>query len=142
MKLKVKKLHSNAKIPTKAFGDDIGFDLTAISLSMIDEGNFGYVEYDTGIAVQPEQGWGCYVYPRSSISKTGLWLANSVALIDPGYTSSIKLRFKYVPNTEMYKVGDKVGQLVVKKLEDVEIEMVEELAARQRGAGGFGSTGS
>lgn len=141
MKLKIKKLHENAIIPSRSKEGDIGLDLTAISVTVVDKGGYGYVEYDTGISVEPEPGYYCLVYPRSSISNTGLWLANGVGLIDPGYTGSIKARFKYVPNTNKYNVGDRIAQLVIKKAEDVDIELVEELSQSERGEGGFGSSG-
>lgn len=141
MKLKVKKLNENAILPTKAHGDDIGFDLTAISMIVHDAKTHGYIEYKFGLSVQPEKGFGCYIYPRSSISKTGLWLANSVGVIDPNYTGELMVRFKWIPGTAKYEVGDKVAQLVIAPVIDTELELVNELEETDRGEGGFGSSG-
>lgn len=142
MRLRVKKLHTNAKIPEKAHIDDVGFDLVAVGMTTVNEKDYGYIEYDTGIAVQPEKGYYCQIVPRSSLSKTGLWLANSVGTIDPNYTGELKVRFKWVPGSKKYEVGDKIAQLVVLPLPTVELEEVMELEQTDRGAAGFGSTGS
>jgi dUTPase len=97
--------------------------------------------------------------PRSSISKTNLFLRNSVGLIDNGYRGTIKLRFGYifqpydmivdggklvceVDADKIYKKYDKIGQLVfTKTIEPTDWE-VGALNQTQRGTGGFGSTGS
>jgi dUTP pyrophosphatase len=92
--------------PEQAHEGDAGFDLTAVSPPKIvgipDPANEGfyfeiyYIEYDTGVRISPPKNIFSTVFPRSSISKTNLLLANSVGLIDTGYRDSIKLRFKYV----------------------------------------------
>jgi dUTPase len=55
-----------------------------------------YIEYETNVAITPEEGFHTFALPRSSISKMNLVLCNSVGLIDGGYTGTIKFRFKYV----------------------------------------------
>ena|SRR6201986_5529796 len=142
MKLKISKVKPEAVIPTKAHDSDIGFDMYAISEEVVDKGDYGYIEYDTGISVQPEPGYGCFIFPRSSISNTGLLLSNCVGVIDPGYTGSIKARFKYVSKTKKYGVGDKICQLVVLPIPKVELEVTEELTATDRNSNGFGSSGN
>jgi len=141
MKLKVKRLNEKAKLPTRAYPDDAGFDLEAINMSIVNEKDHGYIEYDTGISVTPEKGYYCKIVPRSSISKTGLFLANSPATIDPNYTGSIKLRFKWVPGSKKYEVGERIAQLIVLPLPEVEIEEVTELEETVRAEKGFGSSG-
>lgn len=139
MKLKVKLLNPKAEI-TKAHEDDAGFDLVAISETIVNLKEWGYIEYDLGLAVTPDPGYYCELRSRSSISKTGLWLANGIGTIDPNYTGSLKVRFKWIPGTKKYEVGDKVAQLVVLPLPKVELEMVEQLEQTDRSAGAFGST--
>lgn len=141
MKLKVKLLHKDAKIE-KAHSTDVGFDLVAVSETIINVKEWGYVEYGLGLAVTPDNGYFCELRSRSSISKTGLWLANSIGTIDPDYTGELKVRFKWIPGTAKYNVGDKVAQLVVLPLPEVELEQVEQLEDTERAAGGFGSTGA
>lgn len=83
-----------------------------------------------------------YLYPRSSISKTPLRLANSVGIIDAGYRGNI---MAVVDNTssETYNIqkGDRLFQICGRFLEPIHLTLVEELADSERGNGGFGSTG-
>lgn len=141
MNIKIKKLHENAVIPSYAKDGDCGLDLTAINISTVDKGNYGYVEYDTGISVEIPEGYVGLVYPRSSISNSGLILTNSVGVIDQNYRGSIKCRFKAIPNTSIYSVGDRVAQLIIQPMVKVQFELVEELSDTNRGDLGFGSTG-
>lgn len=141
MNIKIKKLHENAVIPSYAKDGDCGLDLTAINISTVDKGNYGYVEYDTGISVEIPEGYVGLVYPRSSISNSGLILTNSVGVIDQNYRGSIKCRFKAIPNTSIYSVGDRVAQLIIQPMIKVQFELVEELSETNRGDLGFGSTG-
>lgn len=143
---------------------DAGFDLVADSEPKFC-GNF--IEYETGVRIEPDHNEGSnvhgFIFPRSSISKTNLVLANSVALIDNSYRGFISLRFRYLPDPEdfrinvlgngldwfidpskIYKKGDKIGQLLFLKTKGVEIETVDDegFTETERGAGGFGSTGN
>lgn len=142
MKLKVKRLSPQAVLPKRAMEGDAGLDLVAVSEIVEDGKMYGYIEYKTGLAITPPPGYFLAVVPRSSISKTGLWQANSIGVIDPGYTGEITVRFKYIPRTDKYKPGDRIGQLLVLPLPKIEVEEVEALAETERGALGFGSSGS
>lgn len=83
---------------------DAGYDLVAFSEPAIqgqknDDGTYSsvdYIEYDTGVRIAPENAVYALVFPRSSISKTNLVLANSIGVIDTGYRDTIRCRFKYV----------------------------------------------
>jgi len=110
--------------------------------------NFGYTDLDYDILA----------FPRSSVSKYNLVLANCIGLIDADYRGEVLLRFKYiwqpedyrirtdnlfegnVNSTKLYNTGDKVCQLKVTKVENVEFVLVDELDSTTRGDGGFGST--
>jgi len=142
MKLKIKKLSENAVIPTKAHSTDAGYDLTAIGVEIVDQGKFGYIEYSFGLAFEIQEGYAGFIFPRSSISKTGLLLANAVGVIDSSYRGPVTARFKHIPGTKRYEIGDRVAQLVILKLEDVEIEITDTLSDSDRGTGGYGSSGS
>ena len=85
--------------------------------------------------------YGYYLYPRSSLSKTPLRLANSVGIIDSGYRGEIAFKYWGDRNGEIYSVGERVGQLVIVPIPQVEWEESEELVESVRGEGGFGSTG-
>jgi dUTPase len=110
--------------------------------------NFGYTDLDYDILA----------FPRSSVSKYNLVLANCIGLIDADYRGEVLLRFKYIWQPEdytirtdnlleghvnfdkLYNKGDKVCQLKVTKVENVEFVLVDELDSTTRGDGGFGST--
>jgi dUTP pyrophosphatase len=140
-------------------------DLTAISQRTetgTDE-NGDYLEYGTGLAIEIPEGHVGLIFPRSSVSKKDLFLANAVGVIDSGYRGEIKLRFKLEQQYDaldswvddqlyykegdrrfyanVYKVGDKIGQLMVIPYPHVELVETEELGSSDRGEGGFGSTG-
>ena len=140
MEVAIKKLHKDAVIPEYAKAGDAGLDLTAVSVETTDD----YYEYGTGLAMEIPRGYVGLIFPRSSISKKDLSLANSVAVIDSGYRGEIKLRFNALkPDWPMkiYEAGDRVGQLVVVPYPQVQLAEVEELSESDRGEGGFGSSG-
>lgn len=142
MKVKIKKLADNAVIPSYSKPGDAGMDLTAISLIKVDQPEFGYLEYGTGLAVEIPEGFVGLLFPRSSVSNSGLILSNSVGVIDSGYRGEIKLRFKHIPDTAFYKPGDRVGQLIILPYPSIEFDVVSELSSTDRSAEGFGSTGN
>lgn len=140
MTVKIKKLCPEAILPVYAKKGDAGMDLTAISTEIIDEDNYGYIEYRTGLAIEVPEGYVALMFPRSSCSDTGLILANSVGVIDSGYRGEIKCRFKAIPNTRYYEEGERVAQLVILPYPQIEFEEVENLSKTERGEGGYGST--
>jgi dUTP pyrophosphatase len=141
MKVKIKKLHKNAVIPEYAKNGDAGLDLVAVSVSS----NELYIEYDTGLAMEIPEGHVGLIFPRSSISKYHLSMANSVGVVDSGYRGSVTVRFKRVDEgwwTKYYEVGDKIAQLVIMPYPQVELVEVTDLSETERGAGGYGSSGT
>ena len=146
MKVKIKKLSPDAKVPRYAKSGDAGVDLYCVSRytektgEMIHDKN---IVYDTGIAVEIPIGYVGLIFPRSSISKYNIWLRNAVGVIDSGYRGNIILKFGYYNgiDTNHYEVGDRVGQLIIMPYPSVTFEEVEELTDSARGNGGFGSTG-
>jgi dUTP pyrophosphatase len=141
LKIKLKKTNPNAIIPSYSMEGDAGMDLTAISIEIVNETNYGFIEYDTGISIEIPEGYYGDIRPRSSISKTGVILAHSPGTIDSNYRGSIKIRFKAIPNSNIYEIGDRVAQIIIKPYPKIEFEEVEELSNTQREEGGFGSTG-
>lgn len=159
---------NTVKLTEKSSPLNIGIDLKAISYTIVGEKMNGfyksidYIEYDTGVQLDSsrrnsETQLYSLVYPRSSISNKNLLLCNGVGLIDPNYRDSIKIRFKYihqakdlrsfndffmieVDENKIYKIGNKIGQLVFCEDLNIHIEYVPELASSDR-TGGFGTTG-
>jgi dUTP pyrophosphatase len=82
MVVKIKKLDPKAVTPAYAKAGDAAVDLTAISIAKVDRDEFGYMEYGTGLAIEIPEGHVGLLFPRSSISNSGLILTNSVGVID------------------------------------------------------------
>jgi len=146
---------------------DAGYDITAHSDPHIEGkkhksslySEISYIEYDTGVSLSPSENQiFTLLYPRSSISKYNLSLANSVGVIDSGYINTIKVRFKYYPQpadislvdnkiyfkinkNKIYKKGDKIGQLIFTYHVHPQVNRVNQLNNTVRGFSGFGSTG-
>lgn len=139
MKVKIKKIHPDAVIPTYSKAGDAGMDLTAISEKWNEDNSM--VTYDTGLAVEIPSGHVGLIFPRSSVSKTTLSLSNCVGVIDSGYRGNIMVKYRYLEEGNVYEVGDRVAQMIILPYPQVEFEEVTELSETDRGEGGFGSTG-
>ena len=138
LQIKFKKLNPNAVMPRMGTTGAAGFDLTAVSLKVTET----TIKYETGIAVEIPPGYVGLVFPRSSVCKTGLSLANGVGVIDQDFRGSISLVFyKGAELIEAYSCGDRIGQLVIVPIPSVEFVEADELSETERGAGGYGSTG-
>lgn len=156
LKIKIKRLYPDAVIPTYAKEGDAGLDLTAHSVNDLESEPFA--EYGTGIAVEIPIGYVGFVFPRSSVSKKrNFYLKNAVGVIDSGYRGEIKMRFhtengivkRFLAayneghdSNEKYKIGEKIGQLIILPYPLIEFEEVSELSSTERDVGGFGSTGN
>jgi dUTP pyrophosphatase len=147
MKVRIKKIVSSAVVPQYAKAGDAGLDLVATSKG---EDEFGNMVYGTGLSIEIPRGYAGFLFPRSSISKYGLVLSNSIGLIDSGYRGELIVKFKPTPHYSgrkpefpfEYEVGEKVAQLVLMPVPIIELEelLEGELSATDRGTGGFGST--
>ena len=141
MQVRVKKLHEDAVIPAYGKPGDAGLDLTATS---IEKDSYGNVVYGTGLAIEIPEGYVGLIFPRSSNSKTDLYLTNHVGVVDSGYRGEIMFKFRANPsliNAVIYQVGDRVGQLIIIPYPQIELTEASELSDSERGDGGFGSTG-
>lgn len=161
-----------------AHDGDVGYDVVAASDPKIVGStcedlnpniykSIDYIEYDLNVKIDgfqpinsPNDDVYTLVFPRSSVSKYNLLLANSVGVIDSGFRSTIKVRFKYIMQPEdlkilhnrsvacvinpkkIYQKGDKVCQLIFQKHFHPSIAFVSGLEQTARNEGGFGSTGA
>ena len=138
MKVKVMKLDAGAIIPKYAKPGDAGMDLYATSESFDEHGNY---VYGTGLAMEIPEGHVGLIFPRSSISKTAHSLRNAVGVIDSGYRGEIMMKFDInTHNSPVYKVGERVAQIIILPYPQIEFEEAWELSSTERGKGGFGST--
>lgn len=140
-----KKVLSNAQLPSKATDGSAGFDLVAATEQIKAELTGPTVEYDTGLALEIPEGYVGIVTPRSSITtKTTLMLGNGVGVIDSDYRGTIKFQYRNINNMtgKKYKVGDRIGQILIMPVPSVKFNEVDELSTTKRGEGGFGSSGT
>jgi dUTP pyrophosphatase len=140
MKVKIKRLNESAVVPKYQVEGDAGMDLVATSRSVDDKGN---IVYGTGLAFEIPKGYVGLIFPRSSLSKYGLMLTNHVGVIDSGYRGEVTAKFKVISgNPEIYKVGDRIAQMIIMPYPKVEFTETDVLSDSERGTGGYGSTGS
>jgi dUTP pyrophosphatase len=129
-------------MPTYARTGDAGLDLLSSEDVTLQPGERAAVP--TGIAIAIPEGYAGFVHARSGRAlKEGLALPNAPGLIDSGYRGELKVILVNLDPSSPIDIrrGDKIAQLVVQRVEQVEIEPVEDLPASERGEGGFGSSG-
>lgn len=140
MKVRIKKLSEWAVTPTKAHSSDAGYDLTAAWVE--EDRKRGIVTYHTDLAFEIPEGHVGLLFPRSSVYKHQLQLANSVGIIDSSYRGEIQFKYRIVqPHISRYAPGDRVGQIVIMPYPSVTLEESDWLSYTDRGEGGFGSSG-
>lgn len=167
IKVKIKKVHENAKLPTQGKPGDFCYDVWAVSEEEIapnvwryklgfkyeidrnSSPDFFVSEIDHYIGISTVKNfWDLFnisidFRPRSSIYQTGMSLSNCEGTLDEFYRGEAQAIFYHVmPNMPRYKVGDKIGQIKIGIAPKVEFEFVDEINENtERGDGGFGSTG-
>jgi dUTP pyrophosphatase len=139
MQMQVKKLHEAAKMPVYAHNTDAGMDLFSVEERILAPGE--RVQMRTGIAVAIPVGYVGLIWDKSGLShKTGLKVMGGV--IDAGYRGEILVGMVNLgtePHT--FSVGDKITQMLIQKVEQPDMVLVDDLVGSDRGEGGFGSTG-
>jgi len=142
MELKFHRVDDRAKLPTRAYEGDAGLDLCALEDVELAPGARASVR--TGIAVEIPAGRAGLVLPRSGLAdRHGIALVNAPGLIDSGYRGELRV---LLLNTDCHtafrlEAGGRIAQLVIVRIEAPEPVEAAELAASERGTGGFGSSG-
>lgn len=140
----VKKLSPEAKLPTYGSAEAAGADLYACLEAPVIIAPGSSEKIPTGIALEVPKGCAGLIYARSGLAcKRGLAPANKVGVIDSDYRGEI-LVVLYNHGTEPQRVepGERIAQLLITPVLTPVYEEVKELSSSDRGAGGFGSTGS
>ena len=142
MKVNVKKINENAKLPAYGSENAAGADLYACAGEVIGAGETRFVH--TGIAVELPAGTVGLVYARSGLAcKQDLAPANKVGVIDCDYRGEVKVALhNHSDVAQCICAGERIAQLVITPYITAVFEEADELSATARGAGGFGSTGS
>ena len=143
-KMKIKKLNDRAIVPTYASTFAAGADLYACEESEVTIAPNETRLIHTGIALEIPQGYVGLIYARSGLStKRGLAPANKVGVIDCDYRGEIMVALYNQSGAEQtLGVGERIAQIVFTKYDTAEFDVVDELDSTERGAGGFGSTGT
>jgi len=139
IKIKIKKLIKDAKLPFRAHSGDAGFDVFSCEDFELKPGKRH--AFRTGIALSIPAGYALLVWDKSGLS-ANFGIKTMAGVIDSGFRGECKIVLLNV-GQKSYKIrkGDKIAQLLLQKIEDAEIEEVKELDKTERGDRGFGSTG-
>lgn len=141
--VKFAKTALEAVIPSRGRFGDAGYDLTSLEDLILQP--FERKLIRTGIAIELPAHYAGLVIPRSgnAINK-GLSLVNTPGLIDSNYRGELKVIAINLDSQEPIQIskGDRIAQLVIIRVEDVEFEQVDALSETERGSGGFGSSGA
>ena len=138
----VVRLDSQLPLPIKAHADDAGLDLHARVDTVLAAGG-GRALVPTGVAVAIPRGYAGFVVPRSGLAlKHGISLVNTPGIIDAGYRGELQvIMINHDPQVDYHvRRGDRVAQLLVQAIANVEWSVVEALDDNDRG-GGFGHSG-
>lgn len=143
--LKIKKVRENAKMPTRATVGSAGMDLYACIDEPITLKRGDKAIIPTGIAIGlDDPHYAAFIHSRSGLAiKQGIGLLNSVGVIDSDYRGEICVGvIKQTEGEYTIEPYERIAQMVIKRVELPEIVEVDTLDETDRGAGGFGSTGT
>ena len=139
LKLKIKKLNQDAKLPSYAHKGDAGMDI----FSCIDETLLPNERktISTGISIEIPEGYVALIWDKSGLaSKQGI--KTMAGVCDANYRGEYKIVLLNTSSENFnIKKGDKIAQILIQPIENAEIEEVKELNETERNDGGFGSSG-
>jgi dUTP pyrophosphatase len=138
--IRVKKLRPDARLPQRATEGSTGYDLYACLDAELSVGPEP-IRVLTGIAIEAPEGYDVQIRPRSGLSSKGIMV--TLGTIDADYRGELMVTMYTLAYREPHIVhnGDRIAQLVISRMAEVELQEAGELAASERGAGGHGSTG-
>lgn len=141
MKLKIKRIDTNAKLPEYAHPGDAGLDLFSVVDAVIEPGCTGLI--GTGIVIELPEGTEAQVRPRSGLAlKHQITVLNTPGTIDEGYRGEVKvLVINHGKEPFHVTCGMKIAQMVIQHVLRVDVEECDTMSESQRGIGGYGSTG-
>ena len=143
--MKVRIINQSANpCPCYATPQSAGMDLRASLPGPIELKPLERVLVPTGIRIALPPGYECQVRPRSGLAvKHGISVLNTPGTVDADYRGELKVCLVNL-SQEVFTIepGERIAQMVVARHETVEWEEVEVLDETERGAGGFGSTGT
>lgn len=141
--MKLVRIDGDLPLPTYARRGDAGADLYARSGAVLKAGG-GRALIPTGIRVAIPDGYAGFVQPRSGLAlRHGVMVANSPGLIDSGYRDEVGVILVNTDPGDDFEIrrGDRIAQLVIRRVEEATFSEVDDLPGSERGRGGFGHTG-
>ena len=163
VKIKIKKIGKDSKLPTRMKEGDAGFDayINGFRSVSIKEkrkiikwitrdykeaylSQFQRIICDLGFATEIPKGYYAQIVPRSGLALwEGLTVLNAPATIDSGYRGEIGV-IVYNASDDAVRIehGERVAQIVLNEVPQIQWSFVDELSETERGVGGFGSTGA
>jgi dUTP pyrophosphatase len=138
MKLRIKRINSEAKLPLYQHSGDAGLDLFSAVGAVIAAGEVKAIP--TGIKMSIPEGYVGLIWDKSGLSLRG---AHRLAgVVDAGYRGEVRVVMANL-SREPFAIqkGMKIAQMLIQPVVTVEIVEAEELDDTSRGEGGFGSTG-
>jgi dUTP pyrophosphatase len=145
IKLKIQKLPHCQALPAYATKGSAGLDLTAALDKPVTLSPGERTRIPTGLIVEIPEGYEGQIRARSGLAyKAGLSLTNGIGTIDSDYRGEVMvLIINHGQEAHTFQSGDRIAQLVIMAVPAVSLEVVEEVnQSEERGAGGFGSTGT
>jgi dUTP pyrophosphatase len=144
MDINIKLTNEYAKIPTRGSAQAAGYDLYSGLNSEVSIRAHETVKIDTGIAIEIPNGYFGAIYARSGLATSrGLRPSNCVGVIDSDYRGPIIVALHNdTPEIQIIEAGDRIAQLIIQPILNVDFNVVDELSDTERGSSGFGSTGS
>lgn len=135
---KVKLMNPKAKVPTKAYEGDLGWDLYSVGPYTLWKGSITMVQ--TGIAIQPRKGWGWLARERSSMAKEQVFVHGGVG--DNGYRGEITVGLTCEAPQHYINEGDRIAQIIFLPIAEGDYPLVvQELDPSERGERKWGSSG-
>lgn len=141
IELQIQRLRPEASLPGRAYAGDAGLDLAAVERAVLRPGERAVVP--TGIAVAIPEGFAGFVQARSGLAmRHGIAVVNSPGLVDSGYRGELRVILLNTDRDETFVVeaGDRIAQLVVLPVPELDLVEVEELPESERSVRGFGSS--
>jgi dUTP pyrophosphatase len=143
VQIAIRRLDPDLPLPQRQHSGDAGYDLYARDAAKL-EARGGRALVATGIAIAIPPGYAGFVQPRSGLAlRHGVTCLNTPGLIDAGYRDEIRVLLVNTDPDDAFEVrrGERIAQLVIQRVENVEWNEVESLDDSARGFSGWGSTG-
>ena len=131
-------IENDTLLPKKGHKNDAGYDLFLASRLILEPMEIKPVS--TGVSIEIPEGYVGIVTARSSISLQGILIHTGI--IDSGYRGEIKIITQNLTSKQkVFRRNDRIAQLLIMPLGDIELYKVDRLSDSDRGTNGFGSTG-